>query len=368
MILCKQQAQTTMPTNIENVQISSRSNPSQRIIAIGIVFAFLYFVSSVVIAVFLAALIAYFLDPIVKALERMYIPRALGALIVLLVAVAILSAAGYLLVDRAEMFAEAWPTYSAQLRRMVNTVDRKLTDVERQVSEIAPNDDASKQAVRVEDSQSVRAVFLRAMSSLGSLYSVLLVWTFLPFLIFFMLAAKQKIWRATLDLFPEGERSSAREALDEVSVMLRSYVAGTMLVVLILIATSWGFFWLIGLPYPFLTALISGMFNIIPYLGAVLAWGPPFLIGLGQWRTVGPFLGVAGGLSVLHLTAANVLMPAIVGRRVHLNALAVTVALLFWGWLWGGMGLLLAIPITAVVKVICDHVPSWQPVGRWLGA
>jgi predicted PurR-regulated permease PerM len=206
------------------------------------------------------------------------------------------------------------------------------------------------------------------MSSLGSLYSILLVWTFLPFLVFFMLAAKQKVWRATLDLFPEGERASAREALDEVSAMLRSYVAGTMLVAVILVAASWGFFWLIGLQYPFLTALISGMSNIIPYLGAVLAWGPPFLIGLGQWKTIGPFLGVAGGLSALHLIAANVLMPAIVGRRVHLNALAVTVALLFWGWLWGGMGLLLAIPITAVVKVICDHVPSWQPLGRWLGA
>lgn len=356
-----------MATNVENVRITSRSNPSQRIIAIGIVFAFLYIVSSVVIAICLAALIAYFLDPIVKGLERIHIPRALGALLVLLFAAAILSAAGYLLADRATSFAEAWPRYSTSLRRVVSTVDRKLTYVERQVSEIAPNDDG-KATVRVEDSQSVRAVLMRALSSLGSLYSILLVWTFLPFLVFFMLAAKKKVWRATLDLFPEGERASAKEALDEVSAMLRSYVAGTMLVALILICASWGFFWLIGLQYPFLTALISGLFNIIPYLGAVLAWGPPFLIGLGQWKTIGPFLGVAGGLSALHLIAANVLMPAIVGRRVHLNALAVTVALLFWGWLWGGMGLLLAIPITAVVKVICDHVPSWRPVGRWLGA
>ncbi len=61
-------------------------------------------------------------------------------------------------------------------------------------------------------------------------------------------------------------------------------------------------------------------------------------------------------------------MPAIVGRSVHLNALAVTISLLFWGWLWGAFGLILAIPITATFKVICDHVPDWQPVGRWLGA
>ena len=79
-------------------------------------------------------------------------------------------------------------------------------------------------------------------------------------------------------------------------------------------------------------------------------------------------VGVAGVLTGFHLLALNVLMPAIVGRRVHLNAVAVTIALLFWGWLWGAAGLILAIPIMAVLKVICDHVPSWQPAGRWLGS
>jgi predicted PurR-regulated permease PerM len=73
-------------------------------------------------------------------------------------------------------------------------------------------------------------------------------------------------------------------------------------------------------------------------------------------------------ITFLHLVAANVLTPALIGRRVHVNALAATISLLFWGWLWGGMGLLLAVPITATIKVVCDHVDSWSPVGRWLGS
>jgi predicted PurR-regulated permease PerM len=89
---------------------------------------------------------------------------------------------------------------------------------------------------------------------------------------------------------------------------------------------------------------------------------------MGQWSTVGPYLGVAAVLISLHLLGMNVLMPAIVGRRVHLSSLAVTIALLFWGWLWGPVGLILAIPITATIKLICDHVEGWERVGRWLGA
>ena len=143
---------------------------------------------------------------------------------------------------------------------------------------------------------------------------------------------------------------------------------GNAVVGVILALTSGLFFWIMGLDYPWLAGLVSGLLNLVPYLGAVLSWVPPFLLGMAQWRTIGPFLGVAGALSVLHLGAQNLLVPALVGRRVRLNALAVTIALMFWGWLWGAVGLVLAIPITATVKVVCDHAEGWQPLGRFLGA
>jgi predicted PurR-regulated permease PerM len=211
----------------------------------------------------------------------------------------------------------------------------------------------------------VREWLLRGV---GSLYSVLLVATFVPFLVFFMLAAKPKIWKATIELFPDENRERVQSALDEVSSMLRSFVAGNALIAIILMLASWGFFLLMQLKYAFLLGSVSGVLNLVPYLGAVLAWIPPLLIGLAQWNTIGPYLVVAAVLTFLHIIGMNVLMPAIVGRSVHLNALAVTTALLFWGWLWGAIGLILAIPITATIKVICDHAEGWEPLGRWLGA
>jgi predicted PurR-regulated permease PerM len=107
---------------------------------------------------------------------------------------------------------------------------------------------------------------------------------------------------------------------------------------------------------------------MVPYIGAVLAWVPAFIIALAKFKTLSGFLLIAGVLTGIHVLALNFIAPQLVGRRVRLNAVAITVALLFWGWVWGGMGLLLAIPITAALRVICDHTDSWRPIGRWLSA
>ena len=349
----------------EDIKFTSRANSSQRIIAFGIVFAFLYFASSVVVTLFLAVLFAYFLDPLVESLERVHIPRALGALLVLLVVTSLIGGLGYLVVERADQFLADWPRYSEVLRHASTAFDRKLAIVEKQVESIAPEEEGGRPTVQVAEPRPVRDLLFR---SVGSIYSILLAVTFLPFLVFFMLAAKQSIWRATMELFPVGNRTIVKKVLDQVSVMLRSYLAGNVLVALILMLASWAFFLMIHLDYPFLTGCVSGLLNLVPYLGAVLTWVPPFVIGMAQWKTIGPYFGIAAMLSFFHLIGFNVLMPAIVGRRVHLNTLAVTIALLFWGWLWGAVGLILAIPITAVIKVICDHVDGWEAAGRWLGA
>jgi predicted PurR-regulated permease PerM len=351
---------------IEDVKVTARSNSSQRIIAAAIVFAFLYFASDVVVTLLLAVLLAYFLDPVVGLFERIRIPRALGALFVLLGVTAMFAGLGYLVVARANQFLADWPRYSGVLRHVTTAFDRQLTTVEKGVDAIAPAADSKgRTPPRIVEPPPVREWLLRGV---GSLYSILVVAAFVPFLVFFMLVAKPRIWKATIELFPDEHQERVRDALDQLGSMLRSFVAGNALVALILMLLSWGFFLSIHLQYPFLLGCVSGLLNLVPYLGAVLSWVPPFLIGLAQWKTVGPYFGVAATLTFLHIVGLNVMMPAIVGRRVHLNALAVTVALLFWGWLWGAVGLILAIPITATVKVICDHSEGWEPVGRWLGA
>ncbi len=344
---------------------ATRSTPSQRILAAGVIIAFCIWASSVIMTLLFAVLTAYFLDPPVTWLERIRVPRALGALLILLLATSLVGGTGYLLYDRVDTFSKDWPRYSRVLRDAATAVDKHMQKLESRFSEITPVEPKNSKAVSVEEPRPLRAFLLEG---LGSVYSLLLLITFVPFLVFFMLAGKRQIWHVTLELFPLDHRGSAKNILDEMSRMLRGYVAGNAVVAVIMVVASYLFFSYMGLDYPFLTGLVSGLLNMVPYIGLVLSWAPPILIGVTKWHMLGPYLVVCGTLTAMHILSMNVLIPAIIGRSVRLNALAVTVALLFWGWAWGAVGFILAIPIVATAKVICDNVEGWEPVGRWLGS
>jgi predicted PurR-regulated permease PerM len=341
------------------------SNFSMRLIAAAIILLFFYYAAGVVITLLLSILLAYFLDPAVEFLEKLSLPRTVGAMVMVLILIAVLGAVGYGLWTRTSDFAENWPKYSSVLKQAAAAVEGKIRGIEGQVSQIAPGQGTSAGTETRPDSGIVRTLIFRGI---GSLYALFLEVTFLPFLVFFMLAEKREVWHGTLQLFPVSRRTQVKETLEDLRDVLRDYLAGMTILTLIVIAVSSLFFWVLGMDYPILTGIASGLLNMVPYIGAVLAWLPAFIIALAKWKTLGSYVLIAGGLTTIHVLALNFVAPQLVGRRVRLNAVAITIALLFWGWVWGGMGLLLAIPITAALRVICDHTESWKPIGRWLSA
>jgi predicted PurR-regulated permease PerM len=123
----------------------------------------------------------------------------------------------------------------------------------------------------------------------------------------------------------------------------------------------------VKLPYWLVVSPISGFLSLVPYIGLPLAMVPPMVAALPATREPALYLYLALTVALLHLLALNLLYPKFVGARVHLNPLAVTIALMFWGLMWGGIGLLLAIPLTASIKAVCDHLSGLQAYGRLLG-
>jgi predicted PurR-regulated permease PerM len=341
----------------------SGSNFSMRVIAGAIILLFCYYAQGVVITLLLSILLAYFLDPAVEMLERAGVPRTVGAMAMVLLLILVLVAVGYGLGTRIANFSDNWPRYGSVLRGAADAVEGKINGIE---GRVAPAGGATEgQGGTPVNPGLLHNLVLRGM---GSLYALFLEITFVPFLVFFMLAGKREVWHGTLQLFPVARRTQVKETLEDLRDVLRDYLAGMTVVTLMVMAASSLFFWIIDLDYPILTGMASGLLNMVPYIGAVLAWVPAFIIALAKFKTLSGFLLIAGVLSSIHVLALNFIAPQLVGRRVRLNAVAITVALLFWGWVWGGMGLLLAIPITAALRVICDHTDSWRPIGRWLSA
>jgi predicted PurR-regulated permease PerM len=149
--------------------------------------------------------------------------------------------------------------------------------------------------------------------------------------------------------------------------MVRAFVVGNSVLGLLLAAASSLAFWIVHLPYALLVGPLSGFLSLVPYVGLPLAALPPLFVALTAYDTISGYLAVVAIVSVFHLLALNLLYPKFVGSRVHLNPLAVTFSLMIWGFLWDAPGLLLAIPMTAAFKAVCDNVKGLRQIGKFLG-
>jgi len=230
---------------------------------------------------------------------------------------------------------------------------------------VDPNLPAPVQEVRIKEERSPLLTFL--YDRIETIYSVTLMASFVPFLVYFMLSWSDHIQRAFLSMFEGSDRAIAAKSMESVAVMARAYMAGNFVLGILLAVLSTIFFMLLRLPYPLLIGPLSGFLSLVPYIGLPLALAPPVLAALPVYAKLSGYLIIASGVGTLHLFALNLLYPKIVGARVHLNPLAVTVALMFWGLLWGGIGLVLAVPIVAGIKAVCDNVTAWKAYGKLLG-
>jgi hypothetical protein len=219
--------------------------------------------------------------------------------------------------------------------------------------------------VRIHEDRNIITDYI--YDRLGTVYEFLLMASFVPFLVYFMLSWRDHIYRSFLRFFDGPDRIAAARSLEGVAEMARAFVVGNFLIGVFLAAVTWGAFAIIRIPYPFLVGALSGFLSLMPYIGMPIALIPPALAALAGGDRGSVILLAFIVVLVLHLVAMNVLYPKIVGARVHLNPLVVTLSLMFWGFLWDAAGLLLAIPITAGIKAVCDNVAGLRQYGRFLG-
>jgi predicted PurR-regulated permease PerM len=352
-----------LDTNRDTGSVAAAST-SLRIIAAAIVVAALYYASSILITLICAVFIAFVLEPPVRLMERVGIPRWVGSLLVVVLTLGVMYVVVYLAYDHVVDFLNTIPRVVATVQRIVARIELWARSLGPGASTLLPSAaDTSVPTVRLQEESPWTQFLLRGI---GSVYAFTVTVAFIPFLVFFMLASKNHIWAATLNLFPMDRRQQTEDVIAGITAMVRQFVLGNILVALISAVMILPVFIAVSLPYPLLMALLAAFLSVIPYIGVALGMLPPLLMSAAHDDSVGHLVAIALVVFVVHFVAVNVLTPKLVGRRVKLNALSVTLSMMFWGWLWGGLGLVLAVPITAGLKAICDNVQSLKPFGAWM--
>jgi len=335
---------------------------SLTLLGIGLIVLFAYFGESVLAVLFFSILLSFVLDPVVEAFGiYLRLPRALAALIAVVLFLAVLYGVSYASYSRALVFMDQVPQYSQKIRSILRPFRQQAEKIERTGEAVGEPEPSNVVAVRPVTSWA--DVLTHGVSTFTE---VLLAASFIPFMAYFLMTWKHHARSATVMLFPLQHRHTAYVTLGLISKMLQSFIMGNLLIGLLISGASVAIFGLLRVPFFYFVGFLSGFLSLVPYLGVVLALLPPLLVGLGQLEP-GDLVAVAAAVVLTHLFALNVLYPKFLGSRLKLNPLAVTIALLFWGWIWGAVGLVLAIPMTGALKIIFDHVESMKPYAVWLG-
>jgi predicted PurR-regulated permease PerM len=355
----------------------------------------LYYGRAFCITLVISVMMAFILDPFVAFVMRIRISRGVASFIVCAVALSLFYLMGLGAFTEIATLSAELPAYSERANELVDNVADRIDKMEQNAYKLlvpkrmqerdriaqvqAQQNETKKRRSKVPDPVAppvIQEVRIRQdrtslvnyfYSYVSSYYNVLLMTSFVPFLVYFMLSWRDHVRRSFLTLFEGADRVIAGKSWQSIADMARAYVFGNFLLGILLSIASCAAFYSWHLPYWLLIGPLSGFLSLVPYVGLPLAIAPPMLAALAVYSNPSPYLLIAATIAFFHLIALNLLYPKIVGARVHLNPLAVTVALMFWGTIWGGIGLVLAIPITAAIKAVLDNIEHLQPYGRMLG-
>jgi len=403
-------ALVSKPISSAKATVQEAGHLALPVIAMGVIIAVLYFGRVFFITSIVALTIAFILEPFVALLMRLRLPRGVASFVICTLALLFLYVMGMGAYSQLAGLWEELPKYSERIGELVDSITSKVQGMEERTYRLvvpARQRQLEEERARAQQEQQQQAERARkkrraaetapvlpppppalqpilgnipevriheertpigdyVYSRLGSFYQILLMASFVPFLVYFMLSWRDHINRSFLQFFHGEDRLVATRSLEGIAEMVRAFVVGNTILGLLLAVLSSAAFWMIRLPYPLLVGPLSGFLSLVPYIGLPLALVPPLFAALGI-NVVPVYVFVIVIVSVLHLLALNLLYPKIVGSRVHLNPLVVTFSLMLWGFIWDAPGLLLAIPLTAGLKAVCDNVKALRPFGKFLG-
>lgn len=337
------------------------------ILAVLAVLAAMYVARPVLVPIAVAVVLALVLMPIVLVLERrLRLPRPLAALGTVAIVVASIGLAGFHLLPPAAEWAAQLPNEARgiqeKLRPLTDRVEQ-ISDTAEQVEEMTTLEarPTGGLSVAVEEKPMIRVIFERAQS-VGLLVLLTIA------LVYFLLAAGDHFVH---EVIAAANRPDKKRKIADIADTIRAEIGSYFLTITLInaglgVATGVAM-WLVGMPNPVLWGVMAGVFNFVPYLGAIVGVGVVTLVALITFDTLSPVLVASGAYLLLTVIEGNIVTPLVLGRRLTLNPVVVFVSLIFWGWIWGVPGAFLAVPLAVALKIVCDRVPGLTAIGGLLG-
>jgi len=349
------------------------------VIAAASAVALLHWAREVFIPIVLSVLISYALQPIVTLLMRARMPRVIAAALVMILFTGGVLYSGYALSDDAVAMVAAVPTAAAKLRvamRRNDSAPGTIEQVQKAANELQKTADeagarnpvpAGVQRVQVEEP----AIDVKAYVSWGSAGALAFAGeaTLVVFFVFFLLASgdvmKRKLVRIAGPSFEN--KKITLQILNEIDAQIAKFLLLRVVTSGVVGIATWLAFKWMGVYHAGLWGVAAGVFNSVPYFGPVLVAGATAIAAFLQFGTIAMAIYVSGVSVVITSLEGWLLTPWLTSRAARTNEVAMFIGLIFWSFVWGIWGTLLAVPMLVVVKAFCDRIENLKPVGELLG-
>ncbi len=316
------------------------------------------------IPVVLALLLNFLFASTIRTLQRLWVPPSLGAVLV----VGFLVAAVGLGIYRLALPARDW---MGKLPDAARQLEGKLKDVKQSVREVTKAGQEVDRLTKLDTGEKTQKVEVRKPSLGESLLAptqdFLIGGGIVLVLLFFLLASGDLFLRKLVTVLPRFEdKKAAVEISHQIEHDISTYLFAITLVNAVFgfaIATAMFF---LGMPNPLLWGVMAGLLHFIPFLGAIIGITVVTLVAAVTLDGIGAILLVPAVYLCLNILEEYIVLPLVVGRRLMLNPVVVFVWLIFWGWLWSVPGALMAVPLLAIVKIICDHVEPLAALAQFI--
>lgn len=371
-----------MPASIEPMQFGDRAHELQHereepapgsttfrsialsILAVLAIFYTLYFAASLLVPIAAAVLLSMLLAPPVQFLEGLRIPRLLASAVVVLAAIGIVGVGVAVLTGPAAEWLEKAPQSLHKIEERFLSFRKPIEDIQKAADHLNNSSivkaGSEPQEVRVMRPALTDLVLSGTLQAAASIISAAI-------LIYFLLASGDVFLRKFVTVIPTlKDKKRAVEITRQIETDISFYLFSFTMVNVALGVAMAAVTAVLGISNPLLWGVIVSLLNFVPYVGAITSMAILAMVGVQTFDSLPLALAAPAILLVLVVISAEVITPFVLGRGLQLNPVAIFIAILLWGWLWGIVGVLLAVPLLASFKIICERVEPLHPVAEFL--